>query len=119
MAKRKRRIIYLNDVDDVSSTMRAGASKMKNKEVLRRILHLAGGNLLGNVAVILSNKLTAGSTPALQYGAGTLSSGLVSVAALGLKHDEVGMGCAMISAGQLVNTASTLLTGKSINQHLN
>ena len=115
MSKRKREIIYL---DDVSSTMRAGASSIKSSETLKRIFKVAGGNLLGNVAVILSNRLTAGSTPTLQYGAGTISSGLVTIASLGLNHNDIGAGSGLVTAGQLINTCSFLLTGKSINQHL-
>ena len=75
---------------------------------------LAGGSFLGSVAVMLTNKLTKNSSRVLQYGTGTISSGAVAVVALGMGYENVGMGSAMVSAGQALNTATSLFLDKSI-----
>ena len=118
MVKKKRKIIYLNDVGDVMTTMRSGASVARSGETISRICKSACGALLSEVSLILSNRLTSGTSPALQYGVGTLASGLVTVAAFGLDQNDVGLGSGWVTANQLINTGSTLLTGKTINQHL-
>jgi hypothetical protein len=75
--------------------------------------------LLGSVAVMLTNKLTNKSSRVLQYGTGTVSAGTVAVIALGMGYENVGLGSAMVGAGQALNTATSLIFDKNISELVN
>lgn len=98
----------------LKGNMGAGYGIIKQKETWKKVCALACGNLLGSVGVMLTNKLTNNSSRVLQYGAGTLSSGAVAIMSFGLGYENVGMGSAMVSAGQALNTATSLVFDKSI-----
>jgi len=93
-----------------------GASKITQKDTWHKIGALACGSLLGSVGVMLTNKLMSNSSRVFQYGVGTLSSGALAVISLGFGFDNVGYGAGMVSAGQALNTASSLLFDKSIGE---
>ena len=112
-----RKVIVLND-GKVSETMKKGTKSIKSKDTLMRICKLAGGSILGQVAVAISNYVFDGSKQVVQYGAGSVASAVVTIATLGLGYTDVGIGAGVVTANQLVNTASSMLTGKSLNQHL-
>jgi hypothetical protein len=118
--KRKRKVIivgndsYLQDAPN----FKKGFEQLKTKDTLKQIGKLALGSLAGNVAVILTNKLASGSTNTLQYALGTASSGLITIAALGMGERDMGYGAAMVATQQGINAASCLITGKSLGQHI-
>ena len=116
---RKRKVIYLDDLNGLNADFKRGKDTLKSKETLKKVGLLAVGSLSGKIAVALSNKLTSNTTQVFQYGAGSLSSGIVTMLALGTGYSDIGYGSAMITADQLINTASTLLTGKNLSQNLN
>jgi len=117
MEKRKRKVYVLNDKKR-SLDMNKGVKALKSKDTLKRVCYLAGGSLLSRVAVILVNKLTSGTSQSLQYGVGSVASGVVTAGALGMGYLDLGYGSAMVTAEQLINTGSSLLTGKSIGENL-
>ena len=99
---------------DIKRNIDAGFNVIKQKNTWKKVGALACGSLLGSVAVMLTNKLTSKSSRVLQYGTGTVSSGTVAVIALGMGYEHIGMGSAMVSAGQALNTTTSLLLDKSI-----
>jgi hypothetical protein len=103
---------------ELKENLRAGTGKIKQKDTWQRIGALAGGSLLGSGAIMLTDKLTNNSSKVLRYGAGTISSGIVAVASLGFGYDNVGYGAGMVSAGQAINTVTSLLFNKNLNELL-
>ena len=101
------------------STFKKGAMSLKSKDTLKRVGKLAGGSLISRVAVILVNKVTSGTSQAFQYAVGSVASGVITAGAMGMNWDDVGYGSAMVTAEQLINTGSSLITGKSISENLN
>ena len=107
---------------DLKRNIDTGFNEFKQKSTWRRVGAVACGSLLGSAAVILTNKLTSRSSKVFQYGTGTLGAGAVAIASLGVEKeftDYMGFGAAMVCAGQAVNTASTLLTNKTIAEWVN
>ena len=100
----------------IKGNIDAGFREIKQRDTWKKVGALACGNLLGSVGVMLTNKLTKNSSKVLKNGAGTISSGMVAVISFGLKHENLGMGSAMVSAGQALNTATSLLFDKSISE---
>jgi len=122
---RKRKVIMLNDKlydlngVEIGKAMTKGWDNVKSKETVNRLLKLVGGSLMSNVAVILTNKLiNPNAHPAFQYGVGTVASGVITVGALGLGYTDVGFGSGLVTANQLINTGTSLVTGKNLNQLL-
>jgi hypothetical protein len=118
-----KRIYVLNDLNGKGGdTLKKGKNALKSKETLKRVVYLAGGSLLGQVAVGITNKIASSlldnKSQKIQYALGTASSGAVTMAMLGLGQTDLGFGSAMVTANQLINTASTLATGKNLTQLL-
>jgi hypothetical protein len=100
------------------SIAKSGFSTIKQKETWKRVGAIAGGTMLASVGVVLSNKLVGyvSSDRTFQYVAGTLSSGAVAMLCFGMKWDNAGYGAASTAAVQAINTATALVTGKSLTE---
>ena len=122
--KRKRKVIMLNDKlydlngVEIGKAMTKGWDSVKSKETVNRLLRLVGGSLASNVAVILTNKFIASGNPTAQYGLGAVASGVITIGALGFGYTDVGFGSGLVTANQIINTGTSLVSGKSLNQLL-
>ena len=104
---------------ELSRKVDVGFNEIKQKETWENVLGFAFGNFLGSFAVSLTDKLTSNNSRVLRYGAGTLSSGALSIMAFGMKYKRIGYGAAAISATRAINTATSLLFDKSVGELLN
>ena len=96
-----------------------GIERIKEKETWRKIGGGACGMLFGSLAVSVTDKLTSNSNRVLRYSSGTLSSGLVTVLLLGMDYKVASYGAGMVSAGQAINTVTSLVFNKDFNELLN
>jgi hypothetical protein len=96
-----------------------GIKEIKHKDTWKRVGALTCGSLVGSLSVMLTNKLTKNNSKVVQYGAGTLASGVITVVALGMGYDNLGMGSAMVSSGQALNTITSLVFDKNISKLMN
>ena len=107
-----------SNLSDSKSVSKSGFRAIKQKETWRQVGAIAGGTMLASVGVILSNKLVdyVSTNQTLRYGAGTVAAGAIAVLCFGMKWENVGYGAASTTAVQAVNTATSLITGKSLMQ---
>ena len=117
-AKAKMSVASQSAKSKVKRTISQGTNSLKSGDTIKKVAQLVGDSFLSNCAVILTDKLLKSQRQTVQYGAGACASAVVTISALGMGYENVGYGSALVTANQVINTGSSLITGKSLNQHL-